>query len=304
MKILEVKDYNHMPPINRYAITWEINTLCNYDCDYCDLYGKEVSHNTDKVVEFINYVGTLKNVKLTLFGGEPSLHPLILTVLSNLKVKVEMYTNLSKSLSFYDKVIKIKPDIELETSFHPSREKFDTFYDKVKYLSNKVSKLEIVYMLDTNYLTYKQDYLKIKELCSDSVSSIIAKVEHSDQKQLSEEDEAWYLEEQSGEDITIAYEDNGETKTKETISNYLFANSLNHFKYFMCGCGVHNIFIAHDGLVYPCLDYRRRSVDPYFGIHEDDFKKEFKRISTKGIVCKMNSCSSELGVPKKRVLNV
>jgi len=253
-------------------------------------------------VEFINYVGTLRNVKLTLFGGEPSLHPEILTVLKNLKVKVEMYTNLSKSLDFYDKVIKVKPDIELETSFHPSREKFDTFYNKVKYLSNKVPKLEVVYMLDTNFPTYKKDYLKIKELCSESVTSIIAKVEHTDQKSLSEYDEAWYMREQKGEDLTITFEEDGEIRSKETISNYLFANSLNQFKYFKCDCGIHNIFVAYDGLVYPCLDYRRRDSDPYFDLNTGDFKKEFEELSTKGVVCKMNSCSSELGVPKKRVL--
>jgi len=302
MKILEVKDHNHMPPINRYAITWEINTLCNYACDYCDLHGKDVSTNHDKVVEFINYVGSHKNVKLTLFGGEPSLHPDIINVLKNLNVKVEMYTNLSRRLDFYKEVILVKPDIELETSFHPSREKFDTFYEKVKYLADKLYKLEVVYMLDTAYPTYREDYEKIKKLRSDRVSTIIAKVEHSGQKSLSEEDECWYMGEQEGKDLTITYEQDGLVQSTETISNYLFANRLNQFKYFLCGCGVHNIFIAYDGEVYPCLDYRRREVDPYFNVG-DDYEEEFKKISTKEIVCKMNSCSSELGVPKKRILS-
>jgi len=302
MKILEVKDFNHTDPINRYAITWEINTLCNYACDYCDLHGKEVSINQDKVVEFVNYVGTLKNVKLTLFGGEPSLHPEILSVLKKLNVLVEMYTNLSQSLDFYDEVIRVKPTIELETSFHPSREKFDTFYGKVKHLSSKVAKLEIVYMLDTNYPIYKEDYLKLKELRSDKVSTIIAKVEYSDQKKLSEDEESWYIQEQHGSDLILTYEEEGIIKSKETISNYLFANSLNRFKYFLCGCGIHNLFISYEGVVYPCLDYRRRNLDPYFSIDQDNYEKEFKKISTKGIVCKMDSCSSELGVPKRRVL--
>lgn len=302
MQILEVKDFNHIAPIHRYAITWEINTLCNYACEYCDLYGKEISTNQDKVVEFINYVGTLKNVKLTLFGGEPVLHPEILSVLKKLNVRVELYTNLSKSLDFYNEVLKIKPNIELETSYHPSREKFENFYNKVKYLSNKVSKLEVVYMLDTQYPEYRENYARIKELCSVSVTSIISKVEHHNQKPLSEEDESWYKEEQKGNDLTITYMKDGEVKTEETISNYLFANGLNNFKYFRCDCGVHNIFISYDGFVYPCLDYRRRKVDPYFNINEGDYKKEFEKLSTAGIICKMNSCSSELGVPKKRVL--
>jgi len=302
MKILEVKDFNHTAPINRYAITWEINTLCNYACDYCDLYGKEISINQDKVVDFINYVGTIKNVKLTLFGGEPTLHPEILPVLKKLDVLVEMYTNLSKNISFYKEVIRIKPDIELETSFHPSKEKFDIFYSKVEQLANEVTKLEIVYMLDTNYSTYREDYLKLKKLRSDKVSTIISKVEYLDQKKLSEEDEAWYLQEQHGNDLILNYIEKGEVKSKETISNYLFANNLNRFKYFMCGCGVYNLFISYEGIVYPCLDYRRKKLDPYFDIVKDNFEKEFKEISTRGIVCKIDSCSSELGVPKKRIL--
>ncbi len=305
MKIIEVKDYNYIDPINRYVITWELLTKCNYACNYCDIHGKDISKNWELPVNFLNYLTTFNNTKVTLFGGEPTEHPAFFDILKKLEVKkIELYTNLSKDISFYDLAISIQPNIEIEASYHPSKERFENFFKKLKYLSNNLQKLEIVYMLDTRYSNYRKEYALLKEIVSDKVSLIISKVEHSSQKKLNEKEENWYQEQQKGKDLILIYEENGIIKTKETISNYLFSNGLNSFQYFNCSCGSKNIYISHDCNVYPCLDYRKRNLDPFFNLTQGDFKENFEKIKNKNTICRLPICSSELGVPKKRVLNL
>ena len=78
-------------------VTWSLLTACNYTCRYCCVKGKEISDKeTDKnVIKFL-HAAPQKEKEVTLFGGEPSIHPRVLNIAKELSsfAKVHIFTKL------------------------------------------------------------------------------------------------------------------------------------------------------------------------------------------------------------------
>ena len=311
MKILEINDYDYDQ--DTFAITWEVTKNCSYKCRYCSIHDpNSIASYPEKIINIISYLNKIRKVKLTFFGGEPTDHPNFKEILLRLKKvnQLELYTNLSKSISYYQGINRIVPSIYLETSFHPSRSNFDTYLNKVVHL-NKIYKRIICYlMLDTSYInSYKEQY---NLLVQSGVETRILRVSFKDQTSLSTDMEEWCLSKGYGlgekfsltQRIRLTYEDKNKIKYLETDLNFLRKNNLTNFKLFKCWCGKKNIFISQDGGIYPCLDYYLNKENP-FATLSGDIEADMcsvKEIIAKPVVCKMDNCTSELSVPKKRIL--
>ena len=125
------------PPRNDYLwVTWSILSACNYSCRYCQVKGTEISSNqiVEETLRFIkNAPQQIKDV--TLFGGEPSLHPMLFDIIKTLQSfcrRVVIFTNLSSSKEKIQKMIDI--GIEFSLSYHSDVLSADEFLDKLEYL--------------------------------------------------------------------------------------------------------------------------------------------------------------------------
>ena len=110
---------------------WFITGRCNYNCDYCDIYGNEVVdwEVKQKIIEFLNYMDTIRKHKVLLYGGEPTIDPDFLKVVSELKSYIRLFTNLSQDLSFLKELIDIRNDMTISISYHLSKVNKKEFLD-------------------------------------------------------------------------------------------------------------------------------------------------------------------------------
>lgn len=113
---------------NTVQFEWFLTNWCNFKCSYCSeadnmvgQFSKETSPGKYKLV-----LARLKKMqqpfKVELIGGEPTLHPNITEILDTLDSidsceRVEIVTNLSRSLDFYKNINYAK--VHLLASYHP-----------------------------------------------------------------------------------------------------------------------------------------------------------------------------------------
>lgn len=274
------------------TVTWEITRLCNYQCSYCQVFRKEDKGepNLTKVVEFLNEFGKDKNLKITLFGGEPTLSKDIPWILQSLKNDVDIFTNLSQSVEYYRRLANIKKDLEIIATFHPDKISFKEFYSKVYEISTFAKKINIILMvdssLDMDYMFMHESILKI------GVGVEVLKVVHDNNREQNTTIENKLIDDDRSNNLKIIFEDDS---CKYVTHEYVLSRGLNNFKYFKCLGGCRNLFISQDCFIYSCFDYR----------HQDINKKHISEVSVKSLketVCILEHCTGDIEVPKKRVL--
>lgn len=302
MKVLEV---NKCPALNPddFGITWEVTGNCSFDCRYCELHYREPYSYPTEVIKLINNLSKDKNIILTLFGGEPTVHPDFLKIVKELDPKIDLgvFTNLSRGVKFFEKVLEIRPNLKFETSFHPSQTDFKKYFETVEFLMSEGVKVSIAFMYDTPYNMLKETY---EELCSICPDVTPFKIDYKDQGFTSEQVK-WFLNENKNKTrkITLKYEKNGIIHDGESTPGYLWAHNINNFKYYQCDCGKSCFYISSQGDVYPCLDYKKKGLGKFFSVH-DSYDVELNEVLQKGLICKSDECTSEIDVKKKRILNI
>lgn len=114
---------------DQLIVEWEVTLKCNYTCKYCTNLDPAIKPVTceNKLEDFIIKISEqYPGVELFIFGGEPFLHPkidFIINTLNKYDVSFVIQTNLSKKSV---KVInRIKDDMTLQVSVHPSQVKID-----------------------------------------------------------------------------------------------------------------------------------------------------------------------------------
>jgi len=302
MKVLEV---NKCPALksNDFGITWEVTGNCTYDCRYCTLHYKEPYHYPLETLKLINDLSKNKNIILTLFGGEPTLHPDFLRILEELDPKIDLgvFTNLSKGLSYFEKVLEIRPDLKFETSYHPSQTDLKKYLETIEYLVSKNVKVSVAFMYDTPYNMLQEVYEEICSVCSDVTPF---KIDYKDQGFTTEEVK-WFLNQNKNKTrkIYLKYEKEGIIQEKDTTPGFLWANNINNFKYYRCDCGKSCFYISSQGDVYPCLDYKKKGLGKFFSVH-DSYGRALREVLGRGLICKSDECTSEIDVRKQRILNI
>lgn len=117
------------PDNRKLYFCWFLVDWCNYACSYCctwdaqkDKFNKNPNPSLHKLV-----IARLKKIQdpfmLMLVGGEPTLHPHldeILTSLADIPMcEAEIYTNLSRSLKFYEDILDNHSNLHITASYHP-----------------------------------------------------------------------------------------------------------------------------------------------------------------------------------------
>lgn len=152
-------------------INWELVSHCQFKCTYC-YYGPHKSNidytSLSKIV--LTKLKTIKDdIKLTLVGGEPTLHPDFHNLIKNLyeldNIKeINIVTNFEQPLEFWQKIIPFNSKTKVVVSFHPEYPQKDAF-EKIHHLSNDLN-FDCVFVVHNNIkffnklIEYREGILK------------------------------------------------------------------------------------------------------------------------------------------------
>lgn len=239
-----------------------------------------------------------------MFGGEPTTHPDLLKIISDLSSSISLgiFTNLSESLSYYNSLLDIKPNISFETSYHPDRTLFEDYHSKIKFLADRGIPISVNFMMDSKYSeNLISNYRLLQSTCAEVTPYII---DYKDQD-LSKDLLSWVASENSNKlkTLSITYSENNRTHTLAATPGFLWANQLTNFKFFRCDCGKRCLFISSNGDVYPCIDYMKHNLGNLFNVSEE-YSSKLESILNNSVICKSSQCTSAVDVRKKRILNV
>jgi organic radical activating enzyme len=139
-------------------IVWTLTTACTYACDYCPAALHDGTNRKIDLKGFTTFLDMFKdrNRIIWISGGEPTIHPQFLEIISLLKslnIKVVVDSNLSRSLDFYQRVAPLVDNWCV--TLHPSQHEFNL--NKIKVLSE--SSFTVVYvMMDPKYWSIATDW--------------------------------------------------------------------------------------------------------------------------------------------------
>lgn len=133
-----------------YMMTWQINSICNFNCPYCGHYTKDdpnvYKYSPQQIAESFNKTGKTWHIIIT--GGEPFMHKNIIEICELLTEKhyISINTNLSlpRVKEFAD---KINPErvLTVNASIHYSvrqeRNIVDEYIENFIYLQEKGFKI-------------------------------------------------------------------------------------------------------------------------------------------------------------------
>lgn len=158
-----------------FSCVWEITKKCNYNCYYCGSYSDDPSQydmDMDHVKRTIQFLNRLDNeykpMLVTLYGGEPTVNPLLPYILEELHTsRISLYTNLSQNIEYYDNIINIikakKEYVRLSTSIHRHQMKsLDDFCRKILLFND--AKIDI--MMNVMMEQKNINHININDLAS------------------------------------------------------------------------------------------------------------------------------------------
>jgi len=130
------------------TVQWFVTWKCNYKCEYCwqetvaDVYRKH-GHADVSAERWVEAIGGLAPSKISLTGGEPTVHPQILELVSGLGAIAPVYitSNLGKSFDVDGWISRVSPERleSLMLSFHPTQVSWEDFEAKWRRLSGHYS---------------------------------------------------------------------------------------------------------------------------------------------------------------------
>ena len=155
MKVISCGDPNY----KTIQFEWFLTNWCNFKCTYCSevtrlitQFDKQKSPTKHKLV-----LSRLKNIKdlfvIELIGGEPTLHPNIDEIISELELmeyckEVQLITNLSRPVHFYNKFDSGEyKKLSILCSFHPEFYKDEWLEKVLEFKDFKNIKFTIVFNL-------------------------------------------------------------------------------------------------------------------------------------------------------------
>lgn len=282
--------WNHQDYIK---IEWNLGKRCNLDCTYCPAYIHDnYSKHTDISIlkKTVDKLASLdKPVRLSLTGGEPSVHPKIEELLYHIRYKgiewLSMTTNATRPYTWY--LDQQKYITQYVFSLH-----FESEYSKHLYTILSVVEASSIPIL-IHIMAHHQHMLKVREAVKvlENTPHVIRRIrwtegDHDlfDDLRYDYEDLEWIKERNGTAKANCVIDDIEEMHANEIIKLH-----LNKFKDWTCNAGIESLMINWDGEVYRATCRVGGSLgniyDGTFNIPEDP------------IVCTRNFCTCEADIP-------
>lgn len=278
-------------PKNDYLwITWSILLECNYSCRYCHIKSKGISDKDtiDKTISFLKNAPQ-KEKEVTLFGGEPSIHPLLFHIIENLKFckKVHIFTNLSCS----DNKIKelIDNNISFSISYHSDIIKPEYFLKKLKTLLDFNGSIDFINIMMVDEKEKENE--EVLSFCRHN------KIKHRLLPIWQEGGKVNWIQSMiySRRNDVIPIRDTivvKQDRTKHILSEQeCISLNMDKFKDYYCYAGIRSLYIDHNGNVYRCQADMRSNI--IFCNVSDSYP------SLQVYKCPYDTCTCEYYIPKE-----
>ena len=285
---------------------WFVTGICNYKCDYCDVYHKEKIFpwtTKERIVEFLNYMGTIRNQKVLLYGGEPTLDPDFFKIVGNLNSYIRLFTNFSRNLDFFKRLLDIRNNMTISISYHISHADIDETIKKLNFLiDNNVAKIRLKIMGDSRIRDKVKETYKLFKSFDKDVEVYLDLVLSNGSGDIgahwTPKDLEWFLPMQNHETLRLTYKEDHIVKVRDVSWNEMATTMIDSNNYYRCGAGGRNLlFINSNGDVLPCKSH----LTPLFNLDKDNFRDNLDKISDKGMICSHMGFCCETDFPKTLV---
>lgn len=286
------------PKDNQIKIEWNLGRRCNYDCSYCpstihDNFSKhtdiDILKNTVDKITSLN-----KFTKLSLTGGEPSVHPKIKELLKYIKNKKIDYLNLTtngtRTSEWYSDsqqyIDHINFSLHFESDWQRVFNTITSFKEKatIDFFVNVMAHHE--FMNEVKYVTEKFNDLSINYAIR-RIRWVTTNQDEFDDNKYNEYDLNWILNNTATAKPDVKISDGSRIYLKH--SNDLIKEQLNNYKGYECFVGLESLMINHDGEVYRATCRVGGSLG---NIYENTFN-----IPDNSITCTRNFCTCAADIP-------
>jgi MoaA/NifB/PqqE/SkfB family radical SAM enzyme len=289
---------NRWPHQDKIKVEWNLGKRCNLDCAYCPEYIHDNhSPHTDieKLISTVAVLNVLEApVRLSLTGGEPSVHPQIEELLAAISAAeniswVSMTTNGTRTGKWY--VDQSQYLDQYVFSLHYEKNKTSTMEHITAFASAKLdTKILVHIMAHHKYMdAVKQDALRFQSLNIPYVVRRIRWTEGNhdlfDDMRYDADDLKWI------KDATATVEPNCLIDDFDQMmhANDVIKLHLNQFKDWSCNAGIESLMINWDGEVY-------RATCRVGGSLGNIYNGSFM-VPQDAVICTRNWCTCEADIP-------
>lgn len=278
-----------------FSLHWSLTNNCNYRCDYCGVWKDEKIHPHSKIIKYINYINTFKNVDTVLFGGEPLTHPHIISIVNRIESDIRICTNLNRSLYLLK---QLKPNIKMIVSLHIHKTDLPTFAEKIKFSCENFDFTKLKVMYDSRCRVQSKkiwEYFKVYEKMYKNIKVYLDMVYHPE-CEITDDDLKFFDSKQIDDRMYLRTED-GESHTSYNQIRRMFDGFPTYFGY-TCECGPKGLFINSNGDVSYCQTKKNKG-QIIFNVNQDDFLN-YDHILERSIICDMDEPCYEVVIPREK----
>jgi organic radical activating enzyme len=130
-KIIPIKLDRVKVPRTTRVVEWRLGNACNFDCSFCT---PEFKDGTRRYLDYARYIKLIDNliaadpskkIWFQINGGEPTLYPKLIELLTYIKSKggfTSMFSNGSRTIRWWKELAELNVLDRLYLSYHPEQE--------------------------------------------------------------------------------------------------------------------------------------------------------------------------------------
>lgn len=286
--------YGHQ---DRIKVEWNLGKRCNLDCDYCpsSIHDNFSPHTDIEILKSAvdKLANTGKNIRISLTGGEPSVHPKISELAEYIKSKdiswLSMTTNGLRPASWYDQ----QQDFfdQFVFSLHYGKFHEDIFQNILEFFSVRNGNTRILVHVMAHHKHMPLVMSDVNQMKFFNIPYVIRRIRWTegnhdlfDDMRYEPNDLLWIK-----DMIATAHPNCLVNDDIPMHANDIIKMNWNKFKGWSCNAGLESLMINWDGTVYRATC---RVGDKLGNIYNDDFV-----FPQDPVICTRNFCTCEADIP-------
>ena len=289
---------------NSIHVEWNIGKRCNLDCAYCpaEIHDNFSPHtNLDTMVNTIYELEKIgKPIRLSLTGGEPTVHPKIEKIIECAKARLQWISVTTNGLRLSEWYVK-QPVDQWVFSLHFDNEHSRRAAENIVYYSQLLDMHSKDTKFQVNLMCHHEHMDKVRQaaqlLEGHNIPYVCRRIrwtdaedrDYFDDMRYKEKDLAWILDKKSTVKANCVVND------KDLIhANDVIKHKLNAFEGWTCNAGLESLMINWDGEVHRATC---RVGDSLGNIYDGTFESPIAPV-----ICTRKWCTCVADIPLTKVL--
>jgi MoaA/NifB/PqqE/SkfB family radical SAM enzyme len=289
---------------NSIHVEWNIGKRCNLDCSYCPA---EIHDNFSPHTDLDVMVNTIyelekigKPIRLSLTGGEPTVHPKIEKIIECAKARLQWISITTNGLRLSEWYAK-QPVDQWVFSLHFDNEHSQRAAENIVYYSQLLDMHSKDTKFQVNLMCHHEHMDKVRQaaqlLEGHNIPYVCRRIrwtdaedrDYFDDMRYKEKDLAWILDKKSTVKANCVVND------KDLIhANDVIKHKLNAFEGWTCNAGLESLMINWDGNVHRATC---RVGDSLGNIYDGTFESPVAPV-----ICTRKWCTCVADIPLTKVL--